>query len=625
MFKPKFEIFFIIFLLISRLGSGRSQEIQSGDRINYQIGFGQNLNSYRWQTAIRLQQPVLTGGFLTVGENFKSSLIRVNRLDDKWRDDQQLKIGLRYPLRPFWGIKFLAQSNRLNDRISGLVSDIRTNFAVVGFYAEILSRIRLDAAAGYKYDRRLSKTDRGLTYQVEMSTDTLNWGGYRNSLTALTNEDRFPERKNSNLNLTYRVKKYFQRETYDSLTVFFVQQRRDNYDRFVPVGLFLESLSENIKGVQHFLSYGVGRHSRVNIRTELKLRASRVDKKFKQQLVDERSKDEFHLGNEIGIIMNSHLTDFNFTFGYATDNQKSQAPDSVLASKFSKYFYYISPDFQSSRVSLSLFSRFKFSRRDTLTLKAAINKFQYDTPETNMDDRDELRLNFQVGHVHHFSDQFKISLNASANLYHLVYIFSERSANNNWMRIFRIFPRIVYQPTPNFRVVQTAEVLANYVDYDYEIANSLTDVRSYVFRRFMIDHNIEWKFLPAISASIDYKFEIEENGKFSWDRWTEIVLTNRQNHWIRAKLSYQPNEHLTIAPGMIYFRRDVKNGESFLIRSFVGSGRDGFLSYGPVLSLHYHPDQKLIFFLEAMRRAIEKYAGQRQFINFLNLGLNWRY
>ena len=625
MLTRKFQIWGVIIFFMGQFHSGTSQEITAGDRFTYQIGFGQNLNSYRWQTAIRLRQPVLNGGLLTVGENFNSSLIRVNRLDDKWRDDQQLRISLKYPLHPSWGIQFFAQSNRLNDRISGLVDDIRTNFAMAGFYAEMMKKIRMNAAVGYKYDRRLSKIDQGVTYQINVSTDTLNLGGYRNKMVALVNEDRFPERRNSNLNVTYRVKKYFQRGTYDSLAVFFVQQRRDNYERFSPIGLFLESLSENVKGVRHLLSYGVNSNLRVSVRTDLQLRNSRVEKKYKQRMVDQRSKDEFHSENEVTMVMNSRRMDFNFSFGYRTDNQKNQVPDSVLASKFSKYFYYISPDFHSSRIALSLFGRFKFLRRDTLSLRAGVNKFQYDTPEANMDDRDELRMNFQINHVHYFSEQFKISLTASANLYHLVYIFSERSANNSWMRIFRLNPKIVFRPTENFRIIQISEVSANYVDYDYEAINSLSDVRSYVFRRFMIEHAIEWQFLPHISAVLDYKFEIEENGKFSWKRWTEIILTDRRNHWARLNLIYQPTANLMISPGIIYFRRDVKNGERFSVGSIVGSGRAGFLSYGPSFSVRYQPRARLTFSLEALRRAVEKSTGQQEFINFLNLGLNWYY
>ncbi len=625
MFKPSLHILTAIAIFSVAHSCAFSQQSAAIDGLNYQIGFGQNLNSYRWQTSVQYVKSIFRGGLLSVNENFNSSLIRVNRLDDKWRDDQQLKIGLRYPMKNFWGLQLIAQSSQLNDRISGLVSDIKTNYAMAGIYARLFEKIDFNAAAGYKFDRRLSKTDRGLTYQIEFSTDTLDWGGYQNNIFGLVNQDRFAERKNSNVNLTYRVKKYFHSNTYDSLAVFFSQRRRDNYDEFAQVGLFLESLNENTKGVKHFLSYGVSDGLRLNIHTFFQLRNSQVNKKFKRNIVDQRSKEEFHSENKLVLAFGARKADVNFALGYTTNSQKSQIPDSVLTSKFSKYFYYISPDFQSSRLSLSLFSRLKFSRRDTLTLRAAINKFQYDTPETNMDDRDEFRMNFQAEFIHLFSDQLKVILNASANLYHLVYIFSERSANNNWMRIFRIFPKIVYQPNARFRLIQISEVLANYVDYDYETASSLIDVRSYVFRRFMIEHKLDWEFVRQLELSVDYKFEIEENGKFRWEQWTEIVMNDRRNHWVRASLNYRPRKYLIIAPGLIYFRRDVNSGDSFLVGSFGGAARQGFLSYGPTFSVRYYPSPKLVFSLEAMRRAVENSTEQRQFINFLNLRLNWIY
>jgi len=258
-----------------------------------------------------------------------------------------------------------------------------------------------------------------------------------------------------------------------------------------------------------------------------------------------------------------------------------------------------------------------------LQFRGSISRYRYDTPENNMDDRDELRMNINISEIHHFSPFLKLISRASVNLYHLVYIFGERSANNNWMRIFRIYPQVIFQPNKNISVSHHVEVLANYVDYDYDFGTSTSDLKSYIFRRFSLTQQVVAKLTRRTSIFINHKLEMEENGKLDWDRWTQFLQTNRENHWVKMHLNYKVQRHLTISPGFLYFKRVEKQQSSFSLPAGIAVQRGGMESFGPVLKLTYNPHQKLNFSFEGMRRAVTMKPSPRQFINHFDVTLTW--
>jgi len=591
--------------------------------IQYHIGFGQSLNSYQWNTNFSFQKRIQGSALLTVAEDFNSSLIRLGSEDNKWKDDQKLRMGLLYPISPTLALKFSAQANQFTDKLSGFVSDIRTNSALAGLVAKPLNKVEISSSAGYKYDSRLNKKDRGFTYQLDITTDTLNLNDYQNQFLLSSNSDRYQQRRNNDFLFRYRVKKHFQQDTYDSLTFYWTKKRRDNYDRLGLDAFFIESLTEEIRGVSHYLSYGSRDGIRFEVKTVLNSRQTSVSKFSETTLVDERSKKEFDSENQAGIHWRHQRFKLNLALAFMTDNQKNQVPDSVKSSRFSRYFYYISPDFESSRFVLSGYSQINFGKNDTLVMRGAVSRFQYDTPENNVDDRDEFRMNFQISAIHHFTPSLKMIINSSVNLYHLVYIYKERSANNNWMRIFRLYPQIVYRPNRKFELTQTTEVLANYVDYDYDTGSSLTDIRSYVFRRFAMEHLLNAYFSDMMGISFSYKFEIEENGKLNWDRWTEILLTNRVNHWVRFNLNYQFKEKWYLSPGIIVFQRKERHQDLFSLQRATSSQSGDWLSYGPTLRIIYRPHERLNLSFEGVRRVVETPNKPASFIDFINLKLMW--
>jgi hypothetical protein len=590
----------------------------------YQIGFGQNLNSYQWRTGLYYNRPFLGKGLLEVSENYNTSLIHLSGAENKWKDDQKLNIDLSWAYSPIWKMKLSTSAFLFSDKFSGIASEINTNATSLGVVFSPINFIELKSIAGYKYDHRFDKIDRGATYLFDIkTTESVPIKEYYNNAEFLLKGDNYSFRKNNDAEFRYKIKKYFQQDTYDSLSVFWTKKRRDNYDRLNPFDINVESLEEENRGFSHFLSYGSKGSARLELRTKINSRSTSVGKFEERNLIDERSKTEFHSENEIGIFYKPNKLELNGSLSYVTDEQKNEVPDSLQSSRFSKYFYYISPDYKSSRLTLSSFVKYKISKSDTIQLKGAISLFRYDTPENNMDDRDEFRMNIHLLEIHHFSPRLKFIFNGSVNLYHLVYIFGERSANNNWMRIFRLYPQVVYRPNERFSITQKVEVLANYVDYDFETGTSSYNIRSYVFRRFAISEEVNTIVTKQSGININYKFEIEENGKLNWDNWTETLLMNRKNHWLRFNLNYKFDYNISISPGFIFFKRSENKQNTFNLGSSLASQRGDLFSYGPTLKINYALKKNLEFNFEGMRRVIKRSGMDNSYINFINLRLAW--
>ncbi len=619
-----YKIYFIFFLILIWPFFLWASDNQNSPFL-YKIGFQQNLNSYQWLSHIHYHRAIFGKGLIEVGENFNSSLIRLSREDHKWRDDQRLSFNLFRPYSLFWGVRISGSAYRFSDRLSGLVSDINTNWVTFGLRLQPMPQIQFESDLGYKYDDRLTRIDRGMTYHVNLKTNPITIKDYDNQFYFLNRGDKYSIRKNNDFELQYHVKKYFQANTVDSLSVFWTKKRRDNYDLIDTGEVYIESLEEENRGLQHYLIYGSQTGLQFRFRNLINSRQTSVGKYDydEEATVEARSKKDFHSENEMTVIFQRPYMMLNLALNYETDNQKNDVPDSLKTKRFSKYFYYISPDYQSSRLTFSTRGTFYLFKSDTLQLNGSISRYRYDTPDNNMDDRDELRLNINISEIHHFSPYLRLVSNGSVNLYHLVYIFGERSANNNWMRIFRIFPQIIYQPNEKISIEHHLEVLANYIDYDYDFGLSATDLKSHVFRRFSFTQQVYVQLTHRTDIFFNHKLEIEENGKLDWDRWTEYLQSSRENHWLRISINYRIKEHMTLAPGILFLKR-IEKQQSYLPFPIGLSGRSGNLvSFGPTLKLIYRPHQKMNFSFEGMRRIVTMRSVERRFINHFDVSLTW--
>ena len=614
-------ILFVIFLCLGRMAYGQLQNIPLGNTVmpNLSVaGFHQEFNTYIWNYQLNTTKKIGKKTQFSLQENFRSSMLRLSNNEDRWKDDQNLKVIFNYQILPTFIIESGLASISFVDKQSGFNNDIQTHVGQVGIKMFPLPNVSVLANVGPKWDYRLEQKDVGTTVDASVAANDVDLGGYNNNLYVTIDQDRFSERQNRDFNFQHLISKEFVPGTSDSIRIFDTYQRRDNYTSQTGD---IESIRESVRGLNNLLSYKVSDVVRLRARSTFQFKNVELQSVSTNEERLRKRNDQY-ISNSLSMQLEKkkmtgglHLTYWSQIQSYDIETDKSNTP-------FSKRTAFVTPDNESNRLLLTSDFGLKLGRADSVYTYFSVSRFQYDTPDTNnFDDRDELRLNSRFVGIHRFSPFLKLELNASVNLYHLVYIFGERSADNNWNRIFSLNPRLEFTPNKNFRLKQSFEVLANYVDYDFEDQSVLT--KSFVFRKFAVEDSVLWRVSLKSMISVGYRLELEENGQLSWDDWTERVLITRRSQWFRVLWNYSILQKFTLAPGFsVYSRNEWRhNNDQFGVE--VIEKADNYSSYGPIFRLYYLPSQKLQLTINANRQAVHAPGQKKYYLNNIDIRLNW--
>jgi hypothetical protein len=262
------------------------------------------------------------------------------------------------------------------------------------------------------------------------------------------------------------------------------------------------------------------------------------------------------------------------------------------------------------------------TKNDSLFLIFLISRFQYDTPDSNnFDDRDEYRTTAVLGYSHRFSPALQIGIEAKLNLHHLVYIFSERSVNNNWNRIYQLSSSMKYRPSNKFVWSQYLDLSANYTNYDYEEYQS--QVRSFVFRKFSLTDSLAIGSVQGTHFGLFYRLELEENGRLFWNDFSEQLLMNRQNHYLTMGIQFPLFGVISIYNGITtYLRREWRFIPGVLGKMSRNKLAD-FISFGPQIRLFLTNQKKHHAFISLARFRVRPSNGQEYYINQIDMNVFW--
>lgn len=159
--------------------------------------------------------------------------------------------------------------------------------------------------------------------------------------------------------------------------------------------------------------------------------------------------------------------------------------------------------------------------RTSVHLTGLASLFRYDTPsELNYDDRDELTNTLALEVNRQFTPFLQAGLGMEADFIHMVYIESQRSANNNRNFIYRLFPTIVLSNSV-LNSFNKFEVLANYTVYDYE---AFSQVHSYSFRQADFFDSSTVRISNRTSAFLLGDLKLYSRGELYWSNFSEFPL-----------------------------------------------------------------------------------------------------
>jgi hypothetical protein len=551
------------------------------------ILFDRNLNTFNW-IANAVVDTSAFGNRVRFKGSFASNIIlieatnaaREQRLrSDRFQDTLALsrRLDERVAAQARWSSLIYSDNKAVG------LSTASVNTILGGVEYIPSEHLILTPLAGYRWDKQIGFRDRGLSYELSARTNNVNVDGYLIDGSAQFHQDRVNPRLLEQHFLRIGTQKTFLGNTRDSLEIGFTKNRREFYG-FASGAL--ESRVENVFSFTNLLDYEfdsrvvaslfVNAYNRSLAKEYRAIASIAAPNGLRNTGIDEFRLDAFvqakYLDDERGFSLTARL-------GHSERNERHFLTSSGLPNQSTLEDEERSKDNLARRTALSGTLELPLSKSDHVALSGTASILRYDTPsETNNDDRDELLVELSLATFHTVNRFLEVSLRLDGTLSHLVYLFSERSANNNINRILRFAPRTTFRPFASLTSVNSFEVLANYTVYDFEQTSA--QVRSFSYRQFGWSDSTSFDITNRLGLDAFVYLKVYSRGQLNWNDFTERRENSFVDKTYALQARFSPEIGSTIAVGIRYFSQTRY--------SFEGETRklDSFLrSFGPTCLL----------------------------------------
>ncbi len=612
--RPRFLISIVLVcfpLLISNLTMAQL----SVPILNF--GFRQNYNSYTWKANLNYKTNFNTRKSLLIQNRYTSNLLRISPLQEKWRDDTQFQILYKQPLWRAFDQIYLGESNVFIDKQTGYANSATTHLLAWGIQTTLLGKLQFKSRFGEKWDKRQGQQDRGFYHQASLRLNPTLWQGYLNRFQLNWRGNKLGRRRNYDFLMTYKIAKEFYPGTLDSLMFQMNNNRRDYY---ISTNGDLESRREQNRRLLNRLVYPVSRHLQLRQFSDFYTRTTFISQILNAGTGGQRNREDTGMHTESELFFRKNRLRTSLGLIYTVQSETYTFSKSIRANPFSGLLGM--PDNKSSLFEIRSNFSFAPGSRDRLVFQNSVSRLRYDTPDTlNFDDRDELRTIHLLQWTHFFESGPEFKMGGNVRLRHLVYIYSERSAENNWNRIFNLYSSLKINKSPRFEFKQRAEILANYTDYDFEY--QLQQVKSYVFRELAITDSLRWNVFGKTNLMGFYRLEMEENGRLFWDTFAEQPLISRHNHYFSLQVDFPLIRRLRTSVGFqSYFRREWPYK---MVRNQIQKSSHSklFQSYGPVFKIYLLDHNRHLGLISITTLRVQNNEEKPYFINQIHLQARW--
>ncbi|MFA6469768.1 MAG: hypothetical protein WCW35_12775 [Bacteroidota bacterium] len=593
------------------------------------IRFERNVNTYFWNA--NAQYLLSTDDyFLRMNDNFTSTFIKSQF--SSYRDEQNFSLSTSKKVSGPFAIAAEAQSFVLSDNQNLGSSNAGIHSGAVGITYRPSRQFFVTPMIGVRFDKQQLQHDNGMNYRLSTEGDSLEFSDYRAGFSGRFNHSNMENRIFSNNQAAMNIATQFSDASTDSIQVRWMMNRNDFY---VPAdsnilnafgtSLNVRARTERIWGVQNILAYEIG--SGFHAKLDMNIESRTILNAFKYKSLSVLSAipfnttvQEFRLEGGLTVQYLSMETFATAGFQLGERNEKHlleriEGADEPFQENRARQESRL--DNNAYRNSLSTMIAQQLSSYNELQFSGSISLVQYDTPDTiNTDDRDELLVNLSLRESHWFSSAFQASVTAEATVAHLVYLSREKSANNNWNRIFRLQPELVFQPDRTFRMFNAFEVLANYTVFDFEAL--VPSVKSYSYRQVAFLDSTSYDMTRKIGLDMVASVRIFERGELHWQEFSERPLQRMEEVTFSPQVRYSFKGQWYFAVGFRSFaqkRFNYKNN----IRQFEST----FLSAGPTTRIVIRLSQDSIVEVRGWKEFQHQSGGKIQ--EFSNMTMNVRY
>ncbi len=583
--KTKIKFFIPLFFFLTTLSRAQlSTDSLSFGRQSFGVPsvlslFDKQLNTYSSKTKFNFRG----GGkkvFWGVSENYQTTLIKssVNHL----KDENNFKALGELIFSPFLSTGILLGSNVYSDDRKLSINNTAVHNASLFTRFSAGDIFSIIPYGGYSFNSQIGEKDKGFVYGGEMRINKFNFAYSQIFLKAkYHNEDILP-RRNLIREISGKLKNNLNDYSQNLFFVSYNKQRKDFY-------FGTDSLTRSTFGITN----------NIQSRTETKYLLS---DQFKFR--DPSSNWLFNFGGYIfwrnidrstryilkeninSSSFDSDIEELKLNLGSAV-TYNSRSLSGFLKMNYSernethraKRIEGANPIFFDEREELekqknnhsqlvTIYSSLNYSitSKDKILFNLLHRKLRYDTPsEKNYDDRDELLTLFNLRYERKFFPFFNYFLEFEGSINHIVYIFAQRSSNNNIQRVLKLSSGGEYV-TRILKWITSAEVSANYTVYDFEDINP--NIKSFVFRQFVLRDSTELRITTPTYFKVNGYIKLSEQGDFKWSDFK-----SRPSRYV---------EEVYVVPEFVYRWRKM----------IFGSG----IRYFSLTTFHFNNDFALVRF-----------------------------
>jgi len=460
--------------------------------------FSKLSNTWDWMTRFQLAKGDNAQWLWQVNETFHSNLLVPIVGSKAWRDEhfmdgvfyRQLKnIALGMYLKSWYqSDKQVSADNQFGNHILGLSGSYKKD-----------NQIYLTPFVGYQQSKNRTLVDWGWDTGLSGKFRNLKMDIYNANIDFLTSYDFFETRQNHDNNFSIQLSGRFSPMTRDSLVIDYDESQREYFS--TGSNSIIQSKIEK-KRLLNTLFYDISPRNIFLFRTNLQSR----------RISYYTERDIFFIENQLRYL--HYGNQFQYGFSIRTNDETQTTSD-------------IRTDSRTRQTSIDINSKYIYNPDNSFDINFAYIKLQYDTPDTvyNNNDRDEQRFVVNLLYRHQFSSVLWMNFYAYAYFFHQIYIFKEKSQDNNWNNIYKLNPQVIYRDK-NVRNQMSAQVLANYTIYDFDTPES--PLSSFLFRKFILHDSILVRIYGKIYGGANLRLELEDKGNFFPHQFAQRVIESYQ-------------------------------------------------------------------------------------------------
>lgn len=570
--------------------------------------------------------------FFGIKQSFNSTVVKSSTTNVK--DEQFLWAIGQYEFSDKLKFGILFNSNYYTDDRQTAIN--KASLLTTSLYTKYLpdKKIEITPYGGFSQNNQIGANDKGYIYGAEANIDKFSLGDFElTSMMKFQNEDISP-RKNTVRLLNFDINSTFEENFNNTVSAYYSEQKKDFYFIADPLTAAEFNITNNIQSRTESNYYLQDRIRFAQLNSPLSIdingrvgwRDIKRDTRFislsniANTNYDTRI-EEFRLDFSSAADYNTENLNLSLRFSYSEKNEKHQPNTSDVLNNIvlnERENLELQKNNTSQLANISILSGFNISKSDRLTFSLFHRKLRYDTPsDLNFDDRDELLSIGRILYEKEFNPFFKVFLNLEGSLNKIVYIFAERSSNNNLRRILKFSTGGMFT-SGRFTSSNSAEVSANYTVFDYEELNP--NFRSYSFRQFVLRDSSTYNFNRKFRLFISGYLKLSEQGDFKWIGFSSKPSRYLEEKYMEPKLFYDYRS-LSLGIGLRYFALSTFNLSNGIDKILASD----YNSIGPVTEISYVVDERINIKFYGWYEFIKTEGNIKREMANLSLKVNYRF